>query len=319
MGGEPGLTVVTLVRDRNAMLGRLLDGLDAGHRHPREVVVARCGGEDPRPVAGARPYPVRVIEVDSPDERIPYSPARNRGAEAATTEAVAFLDADCIPTAGYVAALEDALGAVDALCTGEVLYLPPDAPLGAGAEALRPHGRPHPHRPRPPATGIALGARHELVWGLHMALRRTTFLALGGFDEGYRGYAGEDTDLAVAAREAGVPVALVAGAEILHQHHDTWEPPLQQAAATVANAQRFRDRWGWWPMDGWLAAMAELGIIAWTPDAERAEVLRPPTDAELAAAHRPAALPFLADGQPSARVGPIGSSASGPAGRSVSL
>jgi hypothetical protein len=90
-----------------------------------------------------------------------------------------------------------------------------------------------------------------------------------------------------------VPAALVAGAEIFHQHHDTWEPPLQQAEATVANAQRFRDRWGWWPMDGWLAAMAELGIIRWSPEATEAIVVRPPTTAEVAAAHRPAALPFL--------------------------
>jgi GT2 family glycosyltransferase len=291
--GGTGLSVLTLVRDRNAMLGRLLDGLDAGDRPPAEVVVARCGGEDPRAVVGERPYPVRVIEVDSPDDRIPYSPARNRCAEAARTDAIAFVDADCIPTAGYVAALDDALAEVDALCTGEVLYLPPDAPLDAGAAELRRHGRPHPHRQRPPAEGVALGARHELVWGLHMALRRSTFLALGGFDEGYRGYAGEDTDLAITAREAGVPAALVAGAELLHQHHATWDPPLQQAEATVANAQRFRDRHGWWPMDGWLAAMADLGILRWTPDAERAEVLRPPTADELAAAHRPAALPFL--------------------------
>lgn len=293
MPPERGLSVLTLVRNRNAMLGRLLDGLDAGARLPSEVVVAHCGGEDPRPVVGRRPYAVHVLEIDSPDDRIPYSPARNRCAEAARSDAIAFLDADCIPTAGYVAALEAALAEVDALCTGEVLYLPPDAPPSAGEELLRRHGRPHPHRPRPPAAGVALGARHELVWGLHMAMRRSTFVALGGFDEGYRGYAGEDTDLAVTAREAGVPAAMVAGAEIFHQHHDTWEPPLQQAAATVANAQRFRDRWGWWPMDGWLGAMDDLGIIRWSPDEPEAVVLREPTADELAAAHRPAALPFL--------------------------
>lgn len=295
MGGDTGLSVLTLVRDRNEMLSRLLDGLDAGDRLPAEVVVARCGGADPRPVVGDHPYPVRVLEVESPDDRIPYAPARNRCAAAARAPAVAFLDADCIPAAGYVAALTDALADVDALATGEVLYLPPDTPSGADESDLRRLGRPHPHRERPPAEGVAVGGRHELVWGLHMALRGATFHALGGFDEGYRGYAGEDTDLAVAARTAGVPVALVAGAEVFHQHHDSWEPPLQQAAATVANAQRFRDRWGWWPMAGWLADMAALGIIRWSAEAEVAEVVRPPTAAELAAAHRTAALPFRVD------------------------
>lgn len=294
-GDRPsGLSVLTLVRDRNTMLRHLLAGLDRQTRAPDAVLVARCGGEDPRPVIEAheRRYPVHVIELDSPDDRIPYAPARNACAEAAPTEGLAFVDADCIPASSYVAALADALAEVDALCTGEVLYLPPDASLDGGEPALRAVGRPHPDRQRPPASGIDTTARHELVWGLHMALRRSTFVALGGFDEGYRGYAGEDTDLGISAREAGIPAALVAEAELFHQHHDSWEPPLQQAAATVANAQRFRDRWGWWPMDGWLAAMADLGIIDWSPDAARATVRRDPTPAELAAAHQDRALPF---------------------------
>lgn len=291
-----GLSVLTLVRDRNALLARLLDGLDAGTAAPAAVVVAWCGGdEDPHEVVGARSYPVEVVAVDSPDDRIPYSPARNTAAARAPTDALAFLDADCIPARGYVAALARTLGRIDALCTGEVLYLPPAVPDGADEDGLRALGRPHPHRRRPPTEGVALSTDgHELVWGLHLALRRATLDRVGGFDEGYRGYAGEDTDLAVALREAGVPVALVAGADVFHQHHDTWEPPLQQAAATVANAQRFRDRWGWWPMEGWLAEMAALGIITWSPDAPTAVVDRAPTPAELAAAHRATALPFRA-------------------------
>ena len=151
---------------------------------------------------------------------------------------------------------------------------------------------PHPHRQRPPTEGMDTTVRHELVWGLHLAMRRRTFLALGGFDEEYGGYAGEDTDLAIAARQVGIPAALVAGADVFHQHHDVWEPPLQQMEATLANASRFRAKWGWWPMDGWLREMVDLGLIDWSPQRPNVRIVRHPDAADLAAAHRCEALPF---------------------------
>jgi len=287
------LSVLTLVRNRNAMLARLVAGLVTAERPPTELVVAWCGGEDPHGVVESDlPFDVRVIEVGTGGERIPYSHARNECARTARSQALAFLDADCIPGSRYPGALADALAQVDALCTGEVWYLPPDT-LTSFAEAdLRRIGRPHPHRERPPSTGIALSSGHELVWGLHMAVRRSTFDGLGGFDESYQGYAGEDTDLAVAARSRGVPVALVAGADVFHQHHDVWEPPVQQLEATLANARRFHEKWGRWPMEGWLVELVDLGLIEWSLDGPTVRLLRQPDDRDLARAHRASALPF---------------------------
>ncbi len=286
------LSVLTLVRNRNDLLAGLVDALARSEVAPDELVVAWCGGEDPGAVLDRPlPFDVRVVEVDDHD-RIVYSKARNGAAAAARASGLAFIDADCVPSATYVGALAAALDEHDALCTGEVLYLPPELPDRFDETDLRRLGRPHPHRERPPATGVALGGRHELVWGLHLALRASTFSALGGFDEGYTGYAGEDTDLAVTARAAGIPVGLVAGAEVFHQHHDVWEPPVQQLAATLANASRFRDKWGRWPMEGWLTDLAELGLIEWSPAAPTARLVREPTEADLAAAHRTSALPF---------------------------
>lgn len=287
------LSVLTLVRNRNEMLARLIAGLAGAERPPAELVVAWCGGEDPRrAVAVDVPFDVRIIEVGTGSERIPYSHARNACARAARSPALGFLDADCIPGARYPGALSDALGEVDALCTGEVWYLPPD-PVASFAEAdLRRIGRTHAHRERPPSSGVALSSRHELVWGLHMGMRRSTFERLGGFDESYRGYAGEDTDLAVTARASGVPVGLVADADVFHQHHDVWEPPVQQLEATLDNARRFHEKWGRWPMEGWLGELVRLGLIEWSPDAPTARLVRRADDADLTRAHRGSALPF---------------------------
>ena len=280
------LSLLTLVRNRNGYLRHLIRGLAASAVAPEELVVVRAGGEDPREaVPEGLPFPVRVLEVPSSTDRIPYATARNAAAEAARSDRVVFIDADCIPCRTFVERFAAALDGEDALCIGDVLYLPPGATSGAWTEAsLREAGRPHSRRVRPPAEGVAASDRYEMVWGLCLALRRQTFLRLGGFDTGYGGYAGEDTDLAFQARTSGVPLRLVAGADVFHQHHDVFEPPLQQFEATLANARHFHQKWGRWPMGGWLRRFADLGLIAWAPEAADVQVRRPPTPEEVEAA-----------------------------------
>ena len=287
------LSMVTLVRDRNALLRSFLAGV-AAQDAPAEVVVVRAGGdEDPRDVVaeldGLR---ATVCEVDGPDDRIPYSAARNAGAAAASGDHLAFCDADTIASPGFARAIGTALAGHDALCTGEVRYLPPGDASGLDFATLLARSRPHPHREPVPDQGVVLSSRHELVWGLCMAMRHSTFDRVGGFDEGYGGYAGEDTDLATALAGHGIPVGLVAGAVVLHQHHDSHEPPVQQLRATVANAQRYRDKWGTWPMAGWLQGFVELGLLDWSPDAATCTVRRDPTAEEVDACRRRVALPF---------------------------
>lgn len=287
------LSVVTLVRNRNRLLGSFLGGL-AAQDAAVEVVVVRAGGaEDPRQVvADVGGLRATVTEVEAPDDRIPYSAARNAGAAAASGDHLAFCDADTIASPTFAGAIDRALSAHDALCTGEVRYLPPGDTEGVDFDSLLARSRPHPHREPVPASGVALSDRHELVWGLCMAMRHSTFDRAGGFDEAYGGYAGEDTDLGRALAAAGVPVALVADAVVLHQHHDSYDPPVQQLRATVANAQRYRDKWGSWPMAGWLEGFSAMGLTDWSPEAERCAVLRDPSPDELERCRRTVALPF---------------------------
>jgi len=50
------------------------------------------------------------------------------------------------------------------------------------------------------------------------------------------------------------------GADAYHQHHASSDPPVQYLAAIVRNANLFHDRWGWFPMGGWLAEFAGRGL-----------------------------------------------------------
>lgn len=296
------LSIVTLVSDRNQMLDRLLAGCARQHGPSFEVVVVRAGGtEDPAEVAARHPdVDVHSTTVPGHEETIPYATARNHGAATARGDVLAFCDADTIPSSGFVAAMTAALADHDALATGEVRYLVPGAEDTDDEDQLLLGSAPHPDRDPVPRTGIALGGRPELVWGLCMVLRRATFERLGGFDERFTGYAGEDTDLATRVGAAGLPVALVGGATVFHQHHDWFDPPVQQLRATVANARRYHETWGRWPMEGWLAAFASMGLVEWEPDADRCTVVRTPTPGEVEACRRTAAAPFLGERMPRA-------------------
>ena len=107
-------------------------------------------------------------------------------------------------------------------------------------------------------------ASYELFWSLNFAVTRQTWEEVGGFDESYVGYGAEDTDLGFRARALGVPAWMVCGAEAYHQHHGSAGPPREHLHSIVANARRFHDRWGQWPMEGWLQAFAEQGLVRWT-------------------------------------------------------
>jgi GT2 family glycosyltransferase len=287
------LSIVTLVRNRNAMLRGLLRGLERQTDRRFELVVVQAGGQQvPEDIVAEFPdLSTSTHRLDIDDvEAIPYSRARNVGARRGVGEHVAFCDADTIPTPGFVGGVHRALDAHDAIVSGDVLYLPPLAVDDHDVCELALMGRPHPARQRPPITGVRLDARHELLWGLCMAMRRSTFERVGGFDEQYGGYAGEDTDLAATCRALGVPAGLVAGAAVLHQHHDSFDPPVQQLVETVANAQHFRDKWGDWPMEGWLVGFERMGLVQRT--GERAVVVRMPTPSEVESCRQRCAAPF---------------------------
>lgn len=279
-------TLITLNKGRDAHLARLLEGVARGP-HPQACVVVEMGAEPaPLPDYG---FPIRRIVLDSPG--LPLARARNAGRRAAETGRLVFLDVDCIPSADLVPRLSADLAEAEGLICCEIRYLPAGAVTDGWTEAgLRAAGHPHPVR-RFPEQGLARSDNPGLFWSLAFGVRATTFDRLGGFDEGFDGYGAEDTDLAFRADALGIPVLFSAGGQAFHQHHVACDPPLQHFADIVRNAQRFRARHGLWPMDGWLDAFAERGLIdtQWRDDLV---VLRQPGADEIAATQLPADRPF---------------------------
>lgn len=196
-GPEPPVTVVIPVRDDAAGLAVTLGHLGA----VGQVIVVDDASMDPegvRRVVAAGPQADRS-QVLRLGRAVGPGGARQAGWTAAATDVVAFVDADCEPSPGWLgplmAHLADPVVAAVAprivartgaltprwLAAYERLRSPLD--LGPAPAAARPHGR----VPYVPSTALVV--------------RRSALVEVGGFDPGLR--YGEDVDLVWRLVSAG--------------------------------------------------------------------------------------------------------------------
>ena len=271
-------SVVTLAKGRPDHLRNLVLGLTRQADLPAELIVAVM--QDELYALPDAPFLVRQMRIAG--DALPLAAARNAAARAAVGDALVFLDMDCIPAPEVVADYANALARFDGLLMGEVLYLPGGATAGEwrtddfAAIAVR-----HSDRRGPPAEGIERCADYRCFWSLNFAMRRDTFLRVGGFDERYVGYGGEDTDFGKTIDRAGVSLAWLKGGRAYHQYHPHHMPPVHHLDSVVRNAELFEAKWGYRTMGHWLHAFRLMGLIDDTPGVP-IRVLRRPDAADLA-------------------------------------
>ncbi|MGD8195364.1 glycosyltransferase family 2 protein [Herbiconiux sp. P18] len=255
------LAVITTVAGRRRHLERQQQWLAADGVGHLRVIVAM--DDDPVDAPGA----IVLRRQRSATGALPLAEARNAGAAAALDAGatlLVFLDVDCLPRPGLLAAYRRAsAGHPGALLSGAVTYLPEGVDYDR-PDAFDAVGTVHGFRPRPAPGGVE-EARHDLFWSLSFACTAEVWVRIGGFDEGYTGYGAEDTDFGSSAREAGLPLLFIGGAEADHQYHPVSDPPVEHLDDIVQNATRFRQKWGRHPMQGWLDAFEARGLIAHDP------------------------------------------------------
>lgn len=284
---RPVVASLTLAHGRHHHLRPQLVGLLDGTRVPDLVVVAAM--DDPgipevvesvvhpveapgaSPVDAAHRPDVQTFPVPRDEGHLPLARARNAAAEraiAAGAELLVFLDVDCLPSPRLVQRYAAAWAEVGrnssapVVLSGAVHYLPSRRPGQDRYDAADlAASLPHPARPVAPEARCEPMDDLLLFWSLSFAMSATHWQRVGGFDEGYRGYGGEDTDFALRVQQAGGRGYWVGGAAAYHQHHAVDDPPRQHVADIVRNSNRFHERWGFFPMSGWLDTFEAEGLV----------------------------------------------------------
>lgn len=216
------VTVVITHYEQPTQLARTLAALARQTRPADQVVVADDGS------ATAPSVPAGVELVRQVDRGFRAAAARNLGAAHARGDVLVFLDADTSPEPGFLQQLTalparaPELVAVGRRRHADLVGCAPEAPVEqAGPER---------ELPEPAWLRDAYARSHDLLdadEGSHrfvisavLACSRWWLQALGGFDETFEAYGGEDWDLAHRSWLAGGLVAHVPGAVAWHDGPD---------------------------------------------------------------------------------------------------
>lgn len=217
------VTVVVPVRDDPDGVARLLDSLRVVDG-VAEVVVVDDGSSEPARLDAV--IDAAVARVDRAADAVPTrllrhqvsrgpGAARNTGAASATTDLVAFVDADCVVTPGWLTPLRWQLRAGDVAIVAPRVVAAPSREPGTGAAPIRRYERVRSPLDMGDVPGpVGPGRRLGYLPSAAMLVRADDVARLGGFDESLR--VGEDVDLVWRATEAGLRVRFEPAAVVRH-------------------------------------------------------------------------------------------------------
>lgn len=202
------------------------------------------------------------VQVLRNSENRGFAAACNQGARAARGRHVVFLNNDTIPLSGW---LEPLLAELDAdpkvAVVGSKLLFADGTIQHAGVLFKRDLPLPYHAFYHAPGSAPAVNTRRELrcVTGACMAVRRSVFDALGGFDEGFvNGY--EDVDFCLKVRQRGNTIVYQPQSALYHLESQT----AARKDHDQANWRRLFDRWGqdWWRIGDEDVVLVPEGLAA---------------------------------------------------------
>jgi glycosyltransferase involved in cell wall biosynthesis len=215
-----------------------------------EVIVVDDGSTDST-WRHARGAGARVVRLDGSGNP---GAARNRGVEVATGDTLVFLDADCLPTQGWLAALVAAHDAGES-CVGGALALPPGLSATARWDYYFTSYHVHPRRDRGPVPN------HTPA---NLSVRRDALAASGGFTELMPVADGhEELAWQAALRRAGGRIYFEPRALVYHHNRPGLGNLLRRTyrwaySAIQAKTESGAARWGWLYRHPWLLVTGSL-------------------------------------------------------------
>ena len=267
----PEFSIVTIVKGRRKQLANLIDSIKASTILPYDIQVVCMDDLDGIAIPDGLNVNIHLIQEI---HELPLAAARNMGISAAKTDNVIFIDVDCIVSPTLFANMLTALDAKN-IITAYPLYLPVPPDTGNYSD-LKHKAVTHPAREHIPA---GQPVNHLQFWSLIFAVQKQTFKKIGGFDEFFTGYGAEDTDFAMMFHKADMKLIFVRD-YVLHQYHDKYDPPVNHFLSIIENATRYKQKWDVLPMQRWLKAFEEMGLIK-IDQADNITVIQIPTDSQI--------------------------------------
>lgn len=206
---QPSLSIIVPVLNGGEDFRRCLQSIRQGENQPNELIVVNDGSWDDSGNI-ARQFGAKVIDL--PRAHGPAF-ARNRGASLAEGEILFFVDADVTVQSDTVRKVVQAFRDQPQM----------DALIGSyddqpGAENFTSQYRNLLHH----YTHQVSSTEASTFWGACGAVRRSVFLSVGGFDEGYRVPCVEDIELGYRFKREGYSIRLCKGIQV--KHLKRWEP-----------------------------------------------------------------------------------------------
>ena len=197
--------------------------------------------------------PLRYVRQE--DEGYRLARVRNVGAREARGDFLVFLDGDVVPRRHFVRTLRRS--AVPGwLVAGKRLLLGPDLTKRALADRLPiqrwslPHWALHRDqagplsslgsrdRRRPGREGLPEFVPHADGYGFMLGVARADFERVNGYDARFRGWGGEDVDMALRLRRLGLRCGWPGPqSTLLHLWHETRKPEARPNDALLAETQ----------------------------------------------------------------------------------
>jgi len=210
---EP-ISVIVCTRNGSSRIGACLQALQRQTLAAHEIIVVDDGSTDGTADLVERKFPGVILLRLEPSG---LSAARNAGAEAATGSIVAFTDDDCEADAGWVEGLSHAFAKGWHATGGPNLPPPPHTEAEAVVAAA----------PGAPSHVMLDDEEAEHLPGCNIAVRRTAYFEVGGFDPQFR-TAGDDVDFCWRLREKGYRLGFAPTAFVWHHRRPSLRGYLRQ-------------------------------------------------------------------------------------------
>jgi GT2 family glycosyltransferase len=230
----PLVSVIVPTRSRPEALGHCLEALSRLPGGPAYEVIVVDDGSPPSAAARVKEQAVAAGARFVRQEHAGPASARNRGAAEARGELLAFLDDDCRPDPGWLAAIAGAVHADGAvLVGGPIVNGNPGNLLAEATQLLVSYVSEQPQSGR---------ARREFLPSCNLAISKERFVGVGGFDTSFVHAGGEDREFCAHCLRDGFEIRYVQDAIVRHFHNLSLGSYLRQHVRYGRGARVYRRR-----------------------------------------------------------------------------